>query len=287
MARPGPHNDPLPPSAAPSLVPLIAPTEWPRTSEVSCLEELEFDFNANLHAHRLPILQRRIKTPLPHSLYRLCIQPEPKPVDDTNVSRLSSCVDDQEQRARALRLRPAGFLCVLRIRRQHRLRGRYSATDLKHASTDSATAPGTDTCAVSNSYTAARTESNPAAGTRSIGRRGTGQSGSGWITQVGHVIFGKVHLGRHNDCRFYRQLGIRVAKHNLRRSDLHHRELGESPSRRGQRITIPTASTTTDHFAGRPKYVGVRGRCNEEYDLSLLGLYDDLMSDGSARKDEA
>ncbi len=256
-------------------------------SEVSCLEELEFDFNTNLHAHRLPIFQRRIKTPLLHGLDRLCIQSEPKPVDDPNVARLSGCVDDQKQRASALRLRPAGFLCVLWIRRQNRLRSRYSPTDLKHPSTNAATAPGTHTCTVPNPHAAARTGSDPAARTRSIGGRGAWQSGSGRITQVGHVIFGKMHLWRHNDRRFHSQLWRQVANHNLRRSDLYHRELGESAFRCGQRITISTASTTTDHFAGRPKYVGVRGRCNEEYDLSLLGLYDDLMSNGSARKDEA
>ncbi len=101
------------------------------------------------------------------------------------------------------------------------------------------------------------------------------------------MIFSKMHVGRHYDRRFHSQLWICVAKHNLGRSDLHHRELGEVPLGCGQRITIATASTTSDHFARRSKYVGVGRRRKEDYDIPLLGLYDDLMSNGSARKDKA
>jgi len=94
-------------------------------------------------------------------------------------------------------------------------------------------------------------------------------------------------LGRHNNRRLYRQLRRHIAKHNLWRCDLHLRELRQSSFGRGQRIMISSAPTPSDQFMRRPKDVGVRRRCNEDYSLSLLGLVDDLMSHSSARQDKA
>jgi len=46
-----------------------------------------------------------------------------------------------------------------------------------------------------------------------------------------------------------------VAKHNLRRRDLLHREFWQSSLGCGQRIMISPAATTSDHFLRSSKYV--------------------------------
>jgi hypothetical protein len=50
---------------------------------------------------------------------------------------------------------------------------------------------------------------------------------------------------------------------------------------------ISSAPTTSDHFVRRAKNVGIGRRRDEDYDLSLPGLLDDLMSKRSTREDEA
>ena len=50
---------------------------------------------------------------------------------------------------------------------------------------------------------------------------------------------------------------------------------------------ISSTASTSDDFLRCSKDVRVGRRCNEGYDLSLLGLLYNLMSNGSADNDEA
>jgi len=221
----------------------------------SCSVEFKFHFNTNLHAYWLSVFQSRIEAPLLHGLHRLRIQPESKSVDDSNVARTSNCVNNQPQRTCALRFRPASLVCVLGIGRQDWLRRRYSATYSKHAPTNATTAPGANTCAVSDSSAAAGTGSNAAARTGSIGGRSGRHRCNGWNAKVGYVIFRQVYLWRNNDGGLCCQLGFQVANHNLRRRDPHCRELGESSLGCRQGIMISPATTASDHLIRGSQYV--------------------------------
>jgi hypothetical protein len=101
------------------------------------------------------------------------------------------------------------------------------------------------------------------------------------------VIFRELHLWRNYDGGFYGKLWLHIAKHNLRRRDLHWRKVGQSSLRCRRRITISAATTASYNLLRSFKYIRIRGRRYESHELSLLGLLHSLMSDGSARKDKA
>ncbi len=75
----------------------------------------KFHFDTNLHIDWSTVFQGRIEAPLLHGLHGLGVQAEAQSVDDSNVTRMSGCVDNQPESARALSFRLAGFFRVLRV----------------------------------------------------------------------------------------------------------------------------------------------------------------------------
>jgi len=137
---------------------------------------------------------------------------------------------------------------------------------------------------MSYAYAAARTRSDAAPRSGAVGRWRCWHSRRRWRTQGWHVILRKMHLWRHDDGSFYRQLRRGVTKDDLRRRNLLHCKFGKFSLRCGQRIMISSSPATCNHIGGGAQRIGVRRGSDESYDLSLLGLLHHLSSNGSSRK---
>jgi hypothetical protein len=96
------------------------------------------------------------------------------------------------------------------------------------------------------------------------------------------VIVSQVNLRRNHNGGLDRQLGPHVVNHDLRRRDLLHRSLWKPAFGWRHNIVIAATTAAADNFFRNGEGVRIGGRRNQRYDLTLLDLLNNFVTEHCA-----
>src|SRR5579864_3527373 len=205
----------------------------------------EINFHVDLHRYRLSILHGGLEFPVAHRLDGFLVQSHAQRARHLDVMRPAIRTHNQPQHAGTLIFGLARLLRVFRIRRIDRARSGHAAAYTENPAPDTAAPAWTNSRPSTRTHAATRTRADATARTGTVGGRACWNHGLR-IAEVRQIVSCQMHLWGNHNRGLSGQLGVVIAHHHGRGSNLLHCQLRELAFGRLELVSISAAATTAD-----------------------------------------